>query len=185
MPQVTELETELGTVRWSLSRSEQGVSSPFGGVPMVLVPRAVFSTVVGLVGGKKEKKQWFLHRLEHLLGARQRTERFLEIIASHHQNKPLGYRKCHPPVTGGCQGSEKKAGNLPKPLLDPKSTWTKALTVMTVRTASWPLVADRRVGERTPGRDALEETLVLGAGLDQAASSQSLCVSFQGAFLRR
>lgn len=36
-----------------------------------------------------------------------------------------------------------------------------------------------------PGRDALEETLVLGGGLDQAASSQSLCISSQGAFLRR
>lgn len=82
MPQATELETELGAVRRLLSRSEQGVSSPFRGVPVVSVPRAVFSAVVGLVGGKKEKKQWFLHCLERFLGARQCTEHFLE-ISSH------------------------------------------------------------------------------------------------------
>lgn len=132
----------------------------------------LLSAVVGLVGGKEEKEQLFLHCPQHLLGTRQGTKRFLEMISSHHQSKPLGCRKCYPPVTGRCQDPEKKVSNLPEPLLKPKSAWSKALTVRTVQTAAGLLVAEHGVGVRMPGRHTLEGTPVLGRGeLDQVASS--------------
>lgn len=53
----------------------------------------------------------------------------------------------------------------------------KALAVMTMQTASWPFVADHGVGVRSPGRDTLEGTPMLGEGVGPGSLLLRVCVS--------
>ena len=126
-------------------------SAPTGACRM----SAVLSPVLGIVGGE-EKKLWFPRYLERLLGARQCTERYFEMVSSHHQNWGTG-SVIHLLQVGV------KAQREAKYLVRAS---THARVSRPLQTASWPSVTD-------PG-------LVGGSGCLAAVSWRGLLCSVGG-----